>query len=289
MSNHQPEPKSWLEKLSLGLLGEPRDRDDLMEILRDAQRRNLLNSDALEMIEGVLHFSELQARDIMVPRSRMSIVKHDGTLQEILEIALQTGHSRLPIIAEDRDHVTGILLVKDLLVHLRDPNQVFDLNVLSKEAHFIPESKRLHVLLREFRQEKMHIAIVVDEYGGIAGMVTIEDVLEEIVGDIDDEHDREHDQPLITAITGRRFMVQAITSIEDFNERFNTSFSDEKADTIGGLMITEMGHLPKTGDSMVMDNLQFIVREADKRRVHRLEVHLPTPTAIDTDETADKP
>lgn len=265
--------RNWFERISQVLLGEPKDREQLVELLRDAQSRNLLDADALAMIESILQVSEMQVRDIMIPRAQMVVVSRDAGLDEILPIIIDSGHSRFPVIGENRDEVVGILLAKDLLRYRLQPDEVFNIRDSMRPVVFIPESKRLNVLLKEFRLSRNHIAVVVDEYGGVAGMVTIEDVLEQIVGEIADEHDIE-EGVFILQRSETSYVVKALTPIEDFNEYFNTEFSDEEFDTIGGLVAREFGHLPKRGESVTIGRLLFKVIRADNRRIHLLALDI---------------
>lgn len=271
--------RSWLERLSHALLGEPRDREQLIEVLRDAQRRDLFDADALGMIEGVLQVSEMQVRDVMIPRSQMVVVARDATPEEILPIITDSGHSRFPVVGDSRDEVVGILLAKDLLRYCSEGREGnFSVRDVLRPAVFIPESKRLNVLLKEFRSSRNHMAIVVDEYGGVAGMVTIEDVLEQIVGEIEDEHDID-EAAFILKHNDTHYTVKALTPIEDFNEYFGTTFSDEEFDTIGGLVMKTLGHLPKRGETATIEHLLFKVLRADNRRIHMLQLTvLPTGT-----------
>jgi magnesium and cobalt transporter len=276
--------RSWLERLGQALAGEPKDRQELIELLRDAQRRNLLDADALSMIESVLQVSELQVRDIMIPRAQMVVVNRDDTPAEILAVIVESGHSRFPVIGENRDEVVGILLAKDLLRYRLDAGQQFDIRDMLRPAVFIPESKRLNVLLNEFRASRNHMAIVVDEYGGVAGMVTIEDVLEQIVGDIADEHDIEEGS-FIRRRNDTVYIIKALTPVEDFNAYFGTGFSDEEFDTIGGLVTHAFGHLPKRGETVTLSQLRFKVLRADSRRVQLLELSVSAKKA-QTDRAA---
>lgn len=267
--------RNWFDRISQILSSEPQDREELVRLLRDAERRNLIDVEALGMIEGALQVGEMQVRDIMIPRAQMVVVQEDVPPEEFVAEVIESGHSRFPVIGDSRDEVRGILLAKDLLAYFaKDGSETrdgFDLDDAMRPAVFIPESKRLNVLLKEFRQSRNHMAIVVDEYGGVAGLVTIEDVLEQIVGEIDDEHDTEVGQD-IRRLGNGEFVVKARTPIEDFNEYFNTSFSDEEFDTIGGLVIKSLGHLPKRGESGEIGGMHFRVLRADKRRVHLLRV-----------------
>ena len=272
--------RNWFERISQVLLGEPKDREQLVELLRDAQARNLLDADALAMIESILQVSEMQVRDIMIPRAQMVVVRRDASLEEILPTIIDSGHSRFPVIGENRDEVVGILLAKDLLRYRIQPEEAFSIRDSMRPVVFIPESKRLNVLLKEFRLSRNHIAVVVDEYGGVGGMVTIEDVLEQIVGEIADEHDIE-EGVFILQRSETSYMVKALTPIEDFNEYFGTDFSDEEFDTVGGLVAHEFGHLPKRGESVALGRFVFKVTRADNRRIHLL--------ALDIREDADTP
>lgn len=265
--------RNWFERISQVLLGEPKDREQLVELLRDAQARNLLDADALAMIESILQVSEMQVRDIMIPRAQMVVVRRDASLEEILPTIIDSGHSRFPVIGENRDEVVGILLAKDLLRYRIQPQEEFSIRDNMRPVVFIPESKRLNVLLKEFRVSRNHIAVVVDEYGGVAGMVTIEDVLEQIVGEIADEHDIE-EGVFILQRSETSYMVKALTPIEDFNEYFSTDFSDEEFDTVGGLVAREFGHLPKRGESVALGRFVFKVTRADNRRIHLLALDI---------------
>lgn len=271
--------RSWLERLSQALMGEPQDREQLITVLRDAEERQLVDADALSMIEGALQVAEMQVRDIMVPRGQMVVVQQDAAPEQFISTVIESGHSRFPIIGDSRDEVVGILLAKDLLDYFaRGRAGTFNMRDAMRPAVFIPESKRLNVLLREFRARRNHMAIVVDEYGGVDGLVTIEDVLEQIVGEIDDEHDI--DEGLyIKPHRGSEYMVKALTPIEDFNDYFQTSFSDQEFDTIGGLVVKTFGHLPRRGETCSVDSLHFTVVRADKRRVHLFRVKTPRPAA----------
>jgi magnesium and cobalt transporter len=264
--------RSWLDRISQILSGEPQDREELVALLRDAERRNLFDAEALAMIEGALQVGEMQVRDIMVPRAQMVVVEEDVPPEEFVSAVIESGHSRFPVIGDNRDEVRGILLAKDLLACFASgTDRSFDMDDAMRPVVYIPESKRLNVLLREFRERRNHMAIVVDEYGGVAGLVTIEDVLEQIVGEIDDEHDIEEGRD-IRRLSNREYVVKARTPIEDFNEYFNTDFSDGEFDTIGGLVIQSFGHLPKRGESGEIAGIGFRVLRADNRRVYLLRV-----------------
>ena len=271
--------KSWLERLGNALTGEPQDRTELLELLRDAQQRNLLDNYALAMIEGVFEVSEDQVRDVMIPRSQMVVVDEDASLQQVLSTAVPSGHSRFPVIGDNRDEVIGIMLAKDLLQFTTQTNEQFNLLDIVRPAAFIPESKRLNTLLREFRTSRNHMAIVVDEYGGVAGLVTIEDVLELIVGEIDDEHDTEEGVN-IRPQGDNRFIVAALTEVEEFNEYFSVEFNEQEFDTVGGVILGRLGHMPKRGEEIEFQGFQFKVLGADSRRIHRLLVSPANPVEV---------
>jgi len=273
MTEDRPRPAgSWLRRIVESLSGEPQDLDDLGEVLADAKDRGLIEADVLAMLEGVLQVSETQVRDVMVPRSQMVVVQRDETLERILPIVVESGHSRFPVVGEDRDEVAGILLAKDLLRYVAqgEPAQ-FDIRECLRPAVLIPESKRLNVLLREFRVSHNHMAIVVDEYGGVSGLLTIEDVLEEIVGEIGDEYDVDEGEG-IRKEGERTFTVPALTRIDEFNRVFGTRFADEEFDTIGGLVLHELGRLPRRGESIEIGGLDLQVLRADRRRIEALRV-----------------
>jgi magnesium and cobalt transporter len=263
--------RSFLERLSALVMREPEDRDQLIDLLRGAYEHNLLDADALAMIEGVLQVSEMQARDIMVPRSQMDVIDVNESPDQFIPMVIQTAHSRFPVIGENKDDVLGILLAKDLLRYYAGEEE-FNVRDMLRPAVFIPESKPLNVLLKEFRKNRNHIAIVVDEYGGVAGLVTIEDVLEQIVGDIEDEYDFEDIENNIVPEKGGQYRVKALTEISDFNTAFGTDYSDEEFDTIGGLILKRFGRVPKRGEQVSFDNLSFRVLRADSRRLHLLQV-----------------
>jgi magnesium and cobalt transporter len=267
-----PKPKPrLLERLSTLLLREPEDRDQLVALLHNAYERQLLDADALSIIEGALQVSELAARDIMIPRAQMDTIKITDDPSEFIPFVLETAHSRFPVIDEDRDDVIGILLAKDLLRYYAAPEE-FDMRDMLRPAVFIPESKPLNVLLRDFRANRNHIAIVVDEYGGVSGLVTIEDVLEQIVGDIDDEYDFDETEDNIIEEAPGRWRVKAQTEIADFNAAFGTQFVDDEYDTIGGVMLQRFGRVPKRGDRETIDGLAFEVLRDDSRRLLSLLV-----------------
>ena len=273
----EPRP-SLLERLSAFLTREPEDRGELLDLLRGAFERRLLDADALSMIEGVLQVSEMTVRDVMIPRSQMDCVSIDDEPEAFIPLVLETRHSRFPVIGESKDDVVGILLAKELLNYYRNPES-FSLRDTLRPAVFIPESKRLNVLLREFRTNRNHIAIVVDEYGGVSGLVTIEDVLEQIVGDIEDEYDFDETEDNIIAEGGGRFRVKAQTEVGDFNSRFGSRLSDETVDTVGGLVVHAFGRLPKRGETVTIGDWRFRIVRADSRRIHTLQAERIAPAA----------
>jgi len=266
---------NWLERLGTLLLRTPEDREQLVTLLRSSYDRNLLDADALAMIEGVLQVSEMQARDIMIPRAQMDVIDISEAPDKFIPLVIETGHSRFPVIEEDRDHVIGILLAKDLLRYYAGEEE-FNVRDMLRPAVFIPESKRLNVLLKDFRNNRNHIAIVVDEYGGVAGLLTIEDVLEQIVGDIEDEYDFDETEDDIIADKTGTWRVKATTEIAKFNETFGTTYRDDEHDTIGGLVLSHFGRVPKRGEQVAFDSLNFKVLRADSRRLHLLLVEKKT-------------
>ncbi|MFT5395160.1 MAG: magnesium and cobalt transporter [Gammaproteobacteria bacterium] len=271
MSNNKPiNYKKWLKRFSSLFSNEPEDRDALIEILRDSEHRNLLDTDALLMIEGALHVSEIQVRDIMIPRVQMIVIDNDAEPEDILSVVVESGHSRFPVVGDSNDEIVGILLAKDLLHYYANPKKEFDIKDMMRATVFIPESKRLNVLLREFRTSRNHMAIVIDEYTGVAGLVTIEDVIEEIIGEIEDEHDFEEDETNINTHDNDRYTVKALTTTDEFNEYFGTSIDHDKYETVGGLVINAFGHLPKRGETIDFMDFNIKVLRADKRRVHLL-------------------
>jgi magnesium and cobalt transporter len=263
--------RSLVERLSALLMREPEDRGELLNLLHAAHERNLIDADALSMIEGVMQVSEMQVRDIMVPRAQMDLIDIDDTPDRFIPHVIATAHSRFPVIDRDRDDVIGVLLAKDLLRYYAGEEE-FNVRDMLRPAVFVPESKRLNVLLREFRANRNHMAIVVDEYGGVAGLVTIEDVLEQIVGEIEDEYDLDETEDHILQEGPNRWRVKAPTEIAAFNEMTGTAFSDEDFDTVGGLVLHGFGRLPKRGESVTIEGLRFTVLRADSRRLHLLSV-----------------
>jgi magnesium and cobalt transporter len=265
---------TWVEKISKVFSSQPRDRDELITILKKTCEHGIFDADALAMMEGALEVSETQVRDAMIPRSQMIVVHNDSDLYDFLPQILESGHSRFPVIGEDKDEVVGILLAKDLLPHLASGGEGFDLAQTIRTAVVIPESKRLNLLLRDFRSSRNHMAIVVDEYGGVSGLITIEDVLEEIVGEIDDEYD-ELEESLILPLDENLYQVQALTPIDDLNDMFDSDLSDDDYGTVGGLLLAEFGRVPEHGDMVILDGrFEFRVAKADSRRIITLEMNV---------------
>lgn len=266
-------PNNWLERLGQIFQSEPKNKEELLNLLNDAQQRSLLDRDAMTMMEGVMEVSEMQVRDIMVPRAQMEIIERDASLGEFLPVIIESAHSRFPVIGENRDEVVGIILAKDMLPYVANSTtDDFNMREVLRPAMIVPESKRLNVLLREFQTSHNHMAIVVDEYGGVAGLVTIEDVLEQIVGEIEDEHDVDDDENAIQHAGKGRFTVRALTPIEDFNEYFGCNFSDQEFDTVAGMVMGGFGHMPKRGERIELNGYRFSVLRADSRRIYLLDV-----------------
>jgi len=271
-STNGPDNRSWFEKISQVITGEPKDREQLVEVLRDSEQRNLLDADSLAMIEAVMQVTEMHVRDIMIPRSQMVVVDRDVPPEDFLPTILKSGHSRFPVINDTRDEVAGILLAKDLLAYFAADDIVrFEIRDVMRTPVFVPESKRLNVLLHEFRSNRNHMAVVVDEYGGVAGLVTIEDVLEQIVGEIEDEYDIDEDS-FIMKYSDDHYSVKALTPIDELNEYFNASLDESEFDTVGGLIMKAFGHMPARGESVSIGKFNFTVLRADKRRVHLLQL-----------------
>lgn len=259
--------------------GEPATREDIIEFLQEGRWNSVLDPDEIAMLQGVLEVSQTQVRDVMVPRYQMVVLERDAPKAEVLKTIVESGHSRYPVIGEDRDEVIGVLLAKDILHYfVETPDQEFDLRKFIRPAIVIPESKRLNTLLKEFRISRNHLAVVVDEYGATAGLLTIEDVLEEIVGEIGDEYDAQEAEP-IQKQDGNRFQVLALTRIEDFNTYFSSSLNDEDYDTVGGLVMYELGRLPRRGETVSLGGYRFKVLQADRRRLHTLEVTAEAPAS----------
>lgn len=273
--------KSWAARLLQVFAGEPKSREELVDLIQDAEDRDLIDNDTREMIEGVLDVAELKVRDIMIPRSQMVTIDIHQGVDEFLPIVIDSQHSRYPVVTDNKDHVEGILLAKDLLSYgFNMTDEVFSLDKVMRPAVIVPESKRVDVLLKEFRSNRYHMAIVVDEYGGVSGLVTIEDILEEIVGEIEDETDAHgnDEKNNIRRLSPSRYSIKALTTIEDFNQYFDTNFSDEEHDTVGGLVAHGFGHLPQAGEEVKLGNMTFRVTNADKRRIQQLQVSLDSDT-----------
>jgi magnesium and cobalt transporter len=266
----------WRSRLARTLAAGVRDRSQLIEMLAESQQRGLLDAEAFAMLEGVLEVAELQVRDIMVPRAQMVCIRRDDPLPRIVASVVDSGHSRFPVLEDDRDDVVGILLAKDLLrLYAAGSSSKFDMREYMRPAVFVPESKRLNVLLKEFRINHNHMAIVIDEYSGVAGLVTIEDVIEQIVGDIDDEHDVEDDTN-IRREGERQFSVRGSTRIEEFNQFFSTELPADEFDTVAGLVMKQFGRMPRRGEAVNLGEFEFRVTRADRRRIDGLRVTIPT-------------
>ncbi|USD64653.1 CNNM family magnesium/cobalt transport protein CorC [Vibrio sp. SCSIO 43136] len=269
-----PSRKSFFERLGQLFQGEPKDRQELVDVIRDSEENDLIDHDTRDMLEGVMEIAEQRVRDIMIPRSQMVTAESSHDLDELVALITDAQHSRYPVISEDKDHVEGILLAKDLLKYLGSNSEPFQIEQVIRPAVVVPESKRVDRLLKEFREERYHMAIVVDEFGGVSGLVTIEDILEEIVGEIEDEFDDEEEVD-IRKLSKHTYSVKALATIEEFNETFGSSFSDEEVDTVGGLVMTQFGHLPARGEIVEVDGYSFKVTSADNRRVIALQVTIP--------------
>ena len=270
--------RSWLSRLSAAISGEPDNQEDLVELLRDVQADGVIDADTLRIMEGAVGISAMSVGDIMVPRAQMVVLPVDGKFLALMQAVVESGHSRFPVHGEDKDEILGILLAKDLLRGVVADNGPGTVRELLRPAVLVPESKRLDILLREFRQSRNHMAIVIDEYGGVAGLVTIEDVLEQIVGEIDDEHDDAGDEAkMIAAQADGQYAVDALTPIADFNDQFGARFPDDEYDTIGGLVTDAIGHLPEAGEELTLDRFHFRVGRADRRRVHSFVVSVHAP------------
>ncbi|ERT13417.1 CNNM family magnesium/cobalt transport protein CorC [Photorhabdus temperata] len=275
-SNDNPGPKKGFFTLLLNQLfhGEPKSRDELVELIRDSEQNDLIDPDTRDMLEGVMDISDQRVRDIMIPRSQIVTLKRNQTLDECLDVIIDSAHSRFPVISEDKDHIEGILMAKDLLPFMRTDAPPFSIDKVLRQAVVVPESKRVDRMLKEFRSLRYHMAIVIDEFGGVSGLVTIEDILELIVGEIEDEYDEEEDVD-IRALSRHTYTVRALTQIEDFNEAFGTQFSDEEVDTIGGLVMQAFGHLPARGESVDINGYLFKVAMSDSRRIIQVHVTIP--------------
>lgn len=267
-----PKPsKNWFQIFSQWLPHAPLNQQELLATLRQAKEQHILHQDALSMLEGVLQVSQMRASEIMVPRSQMEVFEKDAPLEKMVNIVVESAHSRYPVVGEKRDEVVGIVLAKDLLQYAFSPTKEFHLRDILRPAVFIPDNKRLNILLAEFRQTRQHMAMVVDEYGGVTGLVTIEDILEQIVGDIADEHDID-EEAFVRQHSPDTYTVKAITELEYFNQVMSTNFSDEECDTIGGILLKYFGHLPKRGENITLEGLNFTILHADHRRIHLIKV-----------------
>jgi magnesium and cobalt transporter len=285
MTNPRYSSMSWMRKLGRALSGEAEDREDLVQQMRQALERGLIDADALQMMEGVLGVADLQVRDIMIPRSQMVTVRRDDPPEKLLPVIVESGHSRFPVVDDDRDDIVGILLAKDVLRYVATGRLAdFDIRECMRPAVVVPESKRVNVLLKEFRRNRNHMAIVVDEYGGVSGVVTIEDAIEQIVGDIDDEFDVE-DDPNIRTEAERQFLVRGATPIAEFNEYFGVELADDEFDTVAGLVMKQLGHLPRRGETLMIGDIEIRVLRADRRRVEALKV-LPPRDVLPLEERA---
>ncbi len=269
-ANSAPE-KSIFEKIGRAFSQNPRSSEDLADMLRSAENESIIDASVLQIMEGALKVSDQQAREIMIPRSQMVIIEDDFTLEQVLEVVISSQHSRFPVVGESSDDIKGILLAKEMLPLLLSGNDSFDLKSLLRPATIIPESKRLNILLQEFREQRYHMAIVVDEYGGVSGLLTIEDILEEIVGEIEDETDEHEEAPILPTESGS-FNVEAITEIDDFNEFFDVGLADDEFDTVGGLVLHAFGRLPEINESIDIDGFSFKVTDGDNRKITQLEV-----------------
>lgn len=279
----QLKPKNWIDRVNHFLTGEPQDREQLLGVLKEAQENELLNKEAFSMIEGVLQVSEMRVRDIMIPRIQMVAVPHDAKLSSIFPLVIESAYSRFPVIDEDRSVVIGVLMTKDLLIHSRKDEHL-KVEQIMRSVAFVPESKRLNVLLNEFRTMRHHMAIVIDEYGTCAGLATIEDILEQIVGEIEDEHDIEEEEHIILR-SDNEYTVKALTPIDDFNDYFGSSLDDKEFETIGGLVVYNLEHLPKKGEKLEIDRFRFEVLKTDVRRIHLLKLKLLKSIAIVDDNS----
>ncbi len=270
---NQASRKNWISKIAQLLGGDIQDQDELLEILKDAREKHLLDAEGLSMMEGVLQVAEMQVRDIMIPRIQMVVVPKEVNLETIYPLVIESSHSRFPVIEDDRSQVVGILMAKDLLANILD-NKHWTVEKIMRPASVVPESKRLNVLLREFRTERNHMAIVVDEYGTAAGLVTIEDVLEQIVGEIEDEHDVEDNTDFILQRNKDEYIVKGLTPIDDFNDYFAANLQDDEFDTIGGFIVHKLEYFPKKGERLKVDKFRFEVLRADSRRLHLIKLKL---------------
>src|SRR5471030_465164 len=280
-SNDSPSPKKGFFTFILNQLfhGEPKNRNDLLDLIRDSEQNELIDPDTRDMLEGVMDIAEQRVRDIMIPRSQIVTLKNNQSLEECLDVIIESAHSRFPVISEDKDHIEGILMAKDLLPFMLGDAKAFSMDKVLRPAVVVPESKRVDRMLKEFRSQRYHMAIVIDEFGGVSGLVTIEDILELIVGEIEDEFDDEEDRD-IRQLNRHTFTIRALTPIEDFNDIFGTHFSDEEVDTIGGLVMQAFGHLPARGETIEIDGYIFKVAMADSRRIIQVHVKIPDDSPL---------
>lgn len=276
--------KSFFGRLNQLFHGEPKNRDDLVELIRDSEQKDVIDPDTREMLEGVMNISDERVRDIMIPRSQIVTLKRNQSLDECLDVIIDSAHSRFPVISEDKDHIEGLLMAKDLLPFMRTDAEPFNIDKVLRPAVVVPESKRVDLLLKEFRSQRYHMAIVIDEFGGVSGLVTIEDILELIVGEIEDEYDDEEDID-IRQLSKHAYSVRALTQIDDFNKAFGTRFNDEEVDTIGGLVMQAFGHLPARGEIITIDGYMFKITMADSRKIIQVQVKIPdeapTPNLVE--------
>ncbi len=279
-TNNDPGDKSWIEKIAHAFSSEPKTRDDLMAVVKIARQNEVIDDEVYSIIEGATEVADMQVREVMIPRNQMVVVKSENNIEKSLKQIIESGHSRFPVIGESLDEIQGIMLAKDLLpLALKKRIDLVNIKKLIRQAKKVPESKRLNVLLKEFREQKHHMAVVIDEYGSVAGLITIEDVLEEIVGEIEDEYDEETD-PFIKKLSTNDYMIKSLTPIDDFNDMFHCELSDKDYDTIGGLLMQTFGHVPKRNETANIDKFHFKVLNADNRRVHLLRMSVESKTAI---------
>lgn len=276
--NHHSK-KSFFGRLNQLFYGEPKNRDDLVELIRDSEQKDVIDPDTREMLEGVMNISDERVRDIMIPRSQIVTLKRNQSLDECLDVIIDSAHSRFPVISEDKDHIEGLLMAKDLLPFMRTDAESFTIDKVLRPTVVVPESKRVDLLLKEFRSQRYHMAIVIDEFGGVSGLVTIEDILELIVGEIEDEYDDEEDID-IRQLSKHAYSVCALTQIDDFNKAFSTRFNDEEVDTIGGLVMQAFGHLPARGEVITIDGYMFKITMADSRKLIQVQVKIPDEAPI---------
>lgn len=267
--------RRWLDRVLSAFTAEPKSREELLEIIKEAAENKVVDAEELEIIQGALDVADQQVREILVPRSQMVVVNINAPLTEFLPLVIESGHSRFPVVGDSTDDIRGVLLAKDLLPLILNGAADFVLENVVRPATIIPESKRLNVLLKEFREDRSHMALVIDEYGGISGLVTIEDILEEIVGDIEDETDDCEDDAFIRKVTETDYIIKALTPVEDFNEYFKTDFDEDEFDTIGGILMRAFGHLPQRNEVVEVDGYQFRVLYADTRQIHLVRLSLP--------------